>query len=342
MIEDNFKVVFIIPYYGKLPIYFNNWRFTALRNKQFDFLFFTDIEEIKEEDNIHVVNMSFKQIREFIQSKFDFPIELNSSYKLCDFRPAFGYIFSEYIENYVFWGHCDIDILLGDLSKFITPELLHQYDKLLEHGHMTIYRNTEQINSVFMSDGYFPEINYREVFSSVESYWFDEFFGMMLKSRRENIHTYLNPEILIDLNPRTYRFESVLTDHGELIIEWNKGHFYIYSLRDHNKWEVAYVHFQKRSMRYMKNLFAKTDHPIYIYPGSFQYRFKKYKAGKIPSLFYSLNFKYKHLKDFVKRYKTVKNQYLNIIEYYGSRQVHKLRKKKAYQIITAYKDDEKK
>ena len=70
------------------------------------------------------------------EKKLGFHVSLDQSYKLCDFKPAYGFLFEEYLQGYQFWGHCDIDTIMGNLSKLLTDELLNQYDKLFCMGHM--------------------------------------------------------------------------------------------------------------------------------------------------------------------------------------------------------------
>ena len=70
-------------------------------------------------------------------------------------------------------GHCDVDLLLGNLSTFITDELLDKYDKLFCLGHMVLYKNTHENNRVFMSD-YKGKALYKQVYSSPSICWFDE------------------------------------------------------------------------------------------------------------------------------------------------------------------------
>ena len=76
------------------------------------------ITDIKEKydypDNVKVINMSFTELRKKVQSCFDFKIYLGKPYKLCDYKCAYGLIFEEYIKNYDFWGHCDLDCIYGD------------------------------------------------------------------------------------------------------------------------------------------------------------------------------------------------------------------------------------
>ena len=40
----------------------------------------------------------------------------------------FGHIFSDYLVGYDFWGYGDIDLIYGNISKFITRDMLEQFD----------------------------------------------------------------------------------------------------------------------------------------------------------------------------------------------------------------------
>lgn len=74
--------------------------------------------------------MSFEKLKELVQSHFDFQISLEAPYKLCDFKPAYGDIFKDYAEKYDFWGHCDFDMIFGNLRKFFNEDKLEKYDKV--------------------------------------------------------------------------------------------------------------------------------------------------------------------------------------------------------------------
>lgn len=92
------KCCFIIPYFGKLPNYFPLFLKTCQYNTNFDWLVFTDDgTEYDYPQNVQRVEMTFSELKQKIQSKFDFPISLSTPYKLCDYKPAYGYIFEEYL-----------------------------------------------------------------------------------------------------------------------------------------------------------------------------------------------------------------------------------------------------
>ena len=129
------KVVFIVPYFGKFPNYFQLVLNSMEFNKEFKWLIFTDNNEnYNFPENVKIIKITFEEIKKQIQKNFDFKISLEKPYKFCDFKPTFGYIFQEYLKEYTHWGHCDIDVIFGDLSKFITKDILKKYEKIFMFG----------------------------------------------------------------------------------------------------------------------------------------------------------------------------------------------------------------
>lgn len=136
------SICIICCYFGTLPSTFQLWLNTCGYNDTVDFLIFTDDKRpFDVPQNVKVEYLSFLEIKAMIQKKFDFEIALNQPYKLCDFKPAYGEIFCEYIVEYEFWGHCDLDMFFGNIRKFLTEDIFTKYDKILTEGHLTLYRN---------------------------------------------------------------------------------------------------------------------------------------------------------------------------------------------------------
>ena len=44
--------------------------------------------------------------------------------KVKDFKPAIGHVFEEYLRPYTHWAFGDVDVVYGDLSRFLTPHVL--------------------------------------------------------------------------------------------------------------------------------------------------------------------------------------------------------------------------
>ena len=95
------KVTFLIPYFGKLPNYFDLFLKSCKYNGGgYRWIVFTDDKTIHNwPDNVSCVFMTFDELKERIQSKFDFEIKITEPHKLCDYKPAYGYIFEEYLED---------------------------------------------------------------------------------------------------------------------------------------------------------------------------------------------------------------------------------------------------
>lgn len=156
----NKRIAIIRPFFkGHFANYFSLFLKSCAANPEFDWFLFTDNDdEYVYPENVHKIKMTYEEAKVLFQAKFDFPIVINSPVKLHDYKPAFGYIFSDYLTEYDFWGYSDYDVIYGNLSQFITDDMLDKYDKLFRMGHFSIYRNDDQCNRIFMDtiNGFSP------------------------------------------------------------------------------------------------------------------------------------------------------------------------------------------
>lgn len=267
------KILLILPYFGKFPEYFQLFLNSCRENSTIHWLLVTDVEDVYDyPENVQIVRKTFSQFREEVQKKFDFPIALESPYKLCDYKPAYGYIFGDYLNGYDYWGHCDLDLLFGDLRKFFPDKELEKYDKIGHLGHLTLYRNTPEINSLFMAEVDGVE-RYRQVFATNHICVFDEWDDlsvnrMFLKAGKrlwlwnEYFDAYPSDDNLVRVItcPQPDSDEIKKTFRREItFISWESGKIFAWN-RDGGKWcktELAYAHFQKRAMRMMCGPSAK-------------------------------------------------------------------------------------
>lgn len=244
------NVALIIPYFGKFPNYFDYWLKSALANPNFDFLIFTDNER-QSINNVHFINMSFNQFKNLLQSKVSFKITLDTPYKLCDYRPLFGCALQEFIKNYKFWGFCDVDLIFGDLNKFITPKVLKEYDKIYDFGHLTLIRNNEFCNSIWKIKHHSSVYRYDEAFKTPYACHFDENGGLKKIAELSGLRCYHSIDFA-DIDYTKYNFfligKQKQTYAG--LFEWKNGKLKYYYLRNKNIFEeeVAYAHFQKRPL----------------------------------------------------------------------------------------------
>ena len=200
------KVAIINCYFGKLPNYFELWLQSCAYNNKVDFILFTDCEvSYKIPNNVHIHKTSLDELKKIIQSKFDFNIVIESPYKLTDFKPAYGYIFEELLKGYHYWGYCDVDLIFGNLMKFIEAPMEQGIEKIYRLGHLTIYKNNEKMKNLFRQKG--APFLYKEVFSSPEFYSFDEHAGQMSIARHQGIKEYYK-EDMADISCRIKRLTA--------------------------------------------------------------------------------------------------------------------------------------
>ena len=174
-------ILIILPYFGKFPEMFPFWLESCRQNNTVDFLIVTDQDLESPSSNIYIEQATLQEMKQRIEKHVGFKVYLEKAYKLCDFRPIYPYIFSEYVSQYDFWGYCDCDLIFGNIRYFLTEELLNRYDYLLGMGHFHIQRvNDPKYEEVWKSArGPWREILWKEVFQSTSNEWFDELpFGV--------------------------------------------------------------------------------------------------------------------------------------------------------------------
>ncbi|WP_072748788.1 DUF6625 family protein [Lactobacillus helveticus] len=251
------KVCIIIPYFGKFPNYFDFWLKSAYYNDKFDFLIFTDNKSYHTQNNVKFIHMNFEAFKKLLQKQVEFPICLNEPYKLCDYRPVYGSALQKYISKYEFWGFGDVDLILGDLSKFITPEILMNYDKIYNLGHLTLLRNNKICNYLWKSKHHIKNAyRYDEAFKTPYTCHFDENDGLTKISEKLNIKSYIRTDFAdIDRTRFNFRLLGIQDKLVPGIFIWNKGRL-IYKFIDNNKVqikEIGYAHFQKRKIEVEEN-----------------------------------------------------------------------------------------
>lgn len=277
------KVCFIIPYFGKFPNYFQLFLQSCAKNTDYQWLIFTDDNtEFNYPQNVKRILMSFSDLQHLVSEKFEFQVSLDTPRKLCDYKPAYGYIFENYLSNYEYWGHCDTDIIVGNLNNFLLPLLTKNYDKIFTLGHFIIYKNNYENNRRFMRKVK-GRLLYKESFTNKNITTFDETYGndenvntVFLQNEGKvfqddySFNTKLDESFFIQTkyNSNKKIYENIFQS-SKLVLGWDSsGLFTIYNVKD--KFileEVMYVHLQQRKMKIKSDL--QYNKPFIIIPNSF-------------------------------------------------------------------------
>lgn len=250
-------VTLIVPYFGKLPDHFQFWLQTCGNNTEFQWLIFTDdLRDFNYPQNVHRITMSLETLKTRFEITLGFSVALFRPYKLCDFKPLYGVLFSEYLQDSQYWGYSDVDLLFGQLSNFITSSDLITYDKISVLGHLSIFKNIEKINHAF------ELCDYQEILQDARSRVFDEFrfepnINSIMREAGFKVKVAI-PYADIDFQHYSFGLHQYISGNRSqslprypLIFEYNDGEVIGLELRGNKivETEYAYVHFQKRNIR---------------------------------------------------------------------------------------------
>jgi len=182
-----------------------------------------------------------------IARKLSLEVNIPYAYKFCDFKPAYGEIFNDYLNNYDFWGCCDIDMLFGDLSKFITPALLANHKKIFSRGHLMLFKNEPAVNSAYRSSKLF---DYKTILESPSYWFFDEWHGVHVIFEELGLGQH-DEDVMGDIKVLSSRLDCTnIPNYHPQIFAWEQGDVKQYYIQAGQLTftELAYIHFQKRKI----------------------------------------------------------------------------------------------
>ena len=170
------SIALVTCYFGKWPWYFPYFLHSCKYNPTIHFIIVTDNAEpvFNTPGNVIIIQKKLNEIVSIASKKLGFAVAINEPYKLCDFKPAFGFLFPELVKGYDFWGHGDIDIIYGNIRNFILDEMLEANELITARhdflsGTFTLFRNNKKMNTLFKQSK-----DYKKVFSSSSHFCFDE------------------------------------------------------------------------------------------------------------------------------------------------------------------------
>jgi hypothetical protein len=161
--------------------------------------------------------------------------------KLADLKIAYGVLFSDDLASYDFWSPSDLDIVWGQIRRFMTDELLAQHDILSSRrnrlsGHFTLFRNTPGINRNFdlipdvaarMATANYEHLDETELTRSLEA--------ERTRSPRSAPRVFWREEWVPSAS-----YQKSLTDNPDDRLWWRNGR----TFRPTGA-EVMYIHFHK-------------------------------------------------------------------------------------------------
>ena len=229
----------LLPFFGKTPSWINYFILSCKINPEIDWLFYSNISFNNQlPPNIHYVKASLEDFNALASEKLGFNVKLYNPYKICDYRPAFAEIFSDYITSYEYWGYCDLDLIFGNIINFLKIHKYKRFDIITSRidslaGHFSLFRNCEGINYMYKKIWRFKT----NLLKIDKHFYLDErsnYIGQSYIKNHENLNfKNLLPKIRNSLSYRTLKLLPFLFDITRVAEKYeNKGSIKILRISD--------------------------------------------------------------------------------------------------------------
>lgn len=212
------KIAVVMPYFGKLPPYFNYY-LRSLRGIKFDVLFFSDLKVDHYPPNFKIMKMTFDEFKCLARQRLDHEVRLDVPMRLCDFRPMYGLIFKDYLENYDYWGFGDCDLVYGKMLNVVVekglasmPDVLSS-EALFCSGPLCLIKNDERNNNLFRRasnlDYVMTAAGRNIIFDEIGGEWYDQ-----LRNGEMSLKEY---------SKHSDSFSAVVDRSDDVIFTWYEG-----------------------------------------------------------------------------------------------------------------------
>jgi hypothetical protein len=247
------SIAFVVPYVGSWPSWFPAYLQSCRYNPSIRWIFYTDCDVPSTVPaNVDFVRGSLREFERLVERKTGMRVSLQLPYKLCDYKPAFGLLFEEHLAGIDFWGHCDVDVIWGNLRKFLaTDELLGAYDVVSPRrrriaGTCTLYRNVDELNRLVLADRRFEA-----VVRERENRRYDEKGWMRFVKKQaaaDALRVYwpkwMQPRGLVDSVDEFLWERGAVLDHTDKAW-WSRPAANVFEFPDDGSGEVLYLDFRR-------------------------------------------------------------------------------------------------
>lgn len=251
--NEEIRICIINVYFGTFPNYFPLWLKSAEKNPNIDFFIFSDTNYENLPSNVRIICSSLADIKQRAENALGFEVALETPYKCCDYKAIYGLLFKDELQGYDYWGHCDLDLIWGDLEKCFIENEITRYDRFFFLGHLSLYRNNDIVNNYIKLPG--AAVDYREVYTTNRICVFDEVPGTVQIYLKHRLTMFAEKKFA-DISCIYRRFRLATTsitnekiqNYRRQVFIWKDGCVYrLYSQR-HRIFEekYAYIHFKKR------------------------------------------------------------------------------------------------
>ena len=150
------SVVLVTVWIGPLPAYLPLFLGSCRANPSVSFLIVCDQPAPDGlPPNVRWVPMTLDGLNTRATARLGTPVRITTGYKVNDLKPLFGVVFADEIGADDFWGFCDVDLLWGNLRRFLTDAFLASGDLFSFRGpswlsgSLTLFRTTSVASRLY-------------------------------------------------------------------------------------------------------------------------------------------------------------------------------------------------
>lgn len=186
-----------MPYFGDWPPWFRAFAHTWSFQSAYVLRVLSDRPLPVEVPNIEWQRFTLQELNARAASYTGFSVQ-KGPYSQCDLKALYGAVFQDVLSDADYWGYIDNDAFYGNLSSFLTDEVLRAHDvvtakKGLIVGHCSVFRNSAEVNELFLRAE-----NIREVLESADWRGLDEYILTDIVRRDSSIRAYMNRTAVLD------------------------------------------------------------------------------------------------------------------------------------------------
>ena len=151
------SIAIVVTFFGEAPSWFPAFLLSCHRNPDVQWLLYSDFEaSLAVPSNVTIRRLDLDELNERASDALGAAIRIDrgSLRKICDFKPLYGRMFADDLRGFDWWACSDLDIIWGDVRRFMTDDVLQRHDIVSSRrhklsGHFTLFRNTDTINRTF-------------------------------------------------------------------------------------------------------------------------------------------------------------------------------------------------
>lgn len=210
------SVVILLAWFGPWPNWMRFFLASCARNPTIDWAIWSDQPPPPGAPaNVRVFTQSFADYIALVAERLCISPKWTEAYKLCDLKPALGWIHRDVSASYERWGFGDLDVIYGDIraiydSATLDHDIVSSHDDIVS-GHLSILRNTPRIVCAFERIPRWRDMLERDQHVSFDEQVFSRLFVLRkdIRNLRRFVTPYLGGGLFVerystDLSPRRW------------------------------------------------------------------------------------------------------------------------------------------